>query len=560
MPFTTWVFLRRIGYQPSDRIKPRQCGKAAIFALGLLTLQGCGEKGPPVGTVGHVEGFAGAVVADEPRAVLVARDALSAGGNAVDAAVAMYFTLAVTLPSQAGLGGGGVCLVQDHKAKKTEALEFLAPLSQVQPSAKNVHPRPSAVPMAARGMAVLHGRYGRLRWEGLLTPAENLARFGNPVSRAFAADLALAGPALLEDSEARRLFARADGSPLREGDILTQLELAALISRVRQRGVGEMHLGQAAQNLAAAYTEAGGSLSVEDLRNAIPRWRETLKVKTSLETMHFPPLPSGGGFGAEIWSLLTMDRAYARANADEKAHVLAEAFARAFADRANWLRPDGQISISAVDLLSDARLKRLMAGYDSGRHAALPASAPFPVENPSGTGFAVFDKEGNAVVCSVGMYNLFGAGRIAPGTGVLLAAAPDRAGRGPIAVSPMLSVNHNVNEIRFAAAAAGGPTAFTALMQVAARAVLDRAPLAEAQASIRIHHGGQPDVALAEPGAGQDLIESLRRRGYDTAQAPMLGRVNALHCQQGLPPYPQSCEAVVDPRGMGLGLLVGAKQ
>src|SRR5262249_48757175 len=153
------------------------------------------------GLYGAVSGFAGAAVADEPRAAVIGRDVLGANGTAADAAVAMYFTLAVTLPSSAALGGGGICLAHDHEKKETLALDFLpraAPGGGV------------ALPGNARGMAALHARYGRLKWSQLVSPAENLAAAGTPASRALAREVATAGDKLLNDPEVARIFARPE--------------------------------------------------------------------------------------------------------------------------------------------------------------------------------------------------------------------------------------------------------------------------------------------------------------------------------------------------------------
>ena len=132
--------------------------------------------------------FFGGVATDEPRATLVGRDVLMAGGTAADAAVAIYFTLAVTYPSNASLGAGGACLVQDPDTDDTadtvRALEFLPGVAVGSASANPR--RATAVPAAVRGMFALYSRYGRLEWGRLVAPAENLARFGHPISRALA--------------------------------------------------------------------------------------------------------------------------------------------------------------------------------------------------------------------------------------------------------------------------------------------------------------------------------------------------------------------------------------
>ena len=157
-------------------------GRWIAAATALLAISACDavEK-RPVGTIGHINGFAGMVATDEPRAALVGRDVLSAGGTAADAATAMYFTLAVTYPSAASLGGGGSCIIHDTGTKKTEVMEFPAIASAMAGAV------PSAVPANPRGIFALHAKYGRLRYESLLSEPERLARNGTTVTRAHQA-------------------------------------------------------------------------------------------------------------------------------------------------------------------------------------------------------------------------------------------------------------------------------------------------------------------------------------------------------------------------------------
>lgn len=253
-----------------------------------LVTAGCdsaGDKAPP-GTVGHVKGFAGMVAADEPRAVLVAQDVLSAGGTAADAAIAAYFTMAVTLPSAASLGGQGSCVVHDPKSKRTEALDFLT--------------NGNVVPANPRGMYALHAKYGKLRWEGLLGPAESLARLGSPVSRAFANEMAADGARLLSDPEARRIFT-ANGRPVREGDMLSQLDLGATLSRIRSRGLGDFYGGAMAHELADKIQAMGGSASFEDMRGYNPEWRAAQTLEQGNDLLYVPPLPVAGNDMIQLW-------------------------------------------------------------------------------------------------------------------------------------------------------------------------------------------------------------------------------------------------------------------
>ncbi len=499
-------------------------------------------------------------MADEPRAALVGRDILSSGGTAADAAIAMYFTMAVTLPSRVGVAGGGVCVVHDPKAKKSESLEFLPAAPAETGSAA---PRPTAVPAMPRGMFALHAKYGKLRWEQLLGPAEGLARFGNPVSRALASDIALVAGPLLMDPASRAVFTSESGEAAKEGEPIKNVELAAFLSRLRIRGPADLYGGILSHEVIRAVKDAGGTLSIEDLRGVQARWREPLAVKFGNLTALFPPPPAAAGLvEAQMWSVLAEQKLYDKASAEERPHLLAETAMRAFAERARWMTPEGESSVSVIDLLGPGGTKRMMTGYTPSRHAKAeslsPAPADFP-ENPAAAGFAVADRNGQSVVCASTMNNLFGTGRVIPGIGALMAAVPGRAGRGPYQLGPMLVIAHNVHEFRFAAVASGGQAAPTSLMNVAAKALIEERPLVESVAAARIHHPGQPDTVFVEKTDSPARLETLAQRGYDVAEVESIGRVVAIHCPKGLPPNPETCQVAADPRGFGFGQGVGRK-
>ena len=208
---------------PPVRLLPRVLLAATLLVSGCDTMSNLknkvfGPSGPPEGQLGYVKGFLGGVAADEPRAALIARDVLSQGGNAADAAVALGFALSVTLPSRAGIGGGGGCVAFAAGGKSVnggvpEAVIFTAPAASGGPNAD----RPAAVPLLARGLYLLHVRYNHLPFESLIVPAEQMARFGTPVSRALAQDLAVVGGPLLADPAAAAIFGRG-GVPLAEGE------------------------------------------------------------------------------------------------------------------------------------------------------------------------------------------------------------------------------------------------------------------------------------------------------------------------------------------------------
>lgn len=540
------------GCAPETGDRPRRCQRilwiilaATALAGGLAACETAEEK--PSGIIGSVEGFAGAVVADEPRAALVGRDVLSAGGSAADAAVAMYFTLAVTLPSEAGLGGGGVCLIHDPKERKTEALEFLpvaAPDGKV------------ALPGNVRGMAALHARHGLLRWEQLLSTPEQLARFGTPMSRALAREAATAEDRLRGDPELREIFFAEDGTLLDEGDSLRQPNLAQVIGQIRQQGAGAFYVGPFANTLATAAQSIGAPLTTAALRETLPAFKETLRVPLGNHELHLPMPPAAGGLAeAELVGMLTREHDYADAPAAERAHLLAEASKRVFADRSRWMKPDGSSEEDPAAVLAAAHLDGLMDGYEPGR--ASPAlDAALRPENPWATGFVAVDRRGRAVACEMTMNDLFGAARVAPGTGVILAPAPNAAGAGATALGPMILANAPNGGFYFAAAASGGSTAITAKAAVLlAVAELDR-PLEEALAAKRTHHNGYPDAVFHEEGTPADVLNGLTERGHQVAEAGILGRVAAIWCPRALPSNPESCQAAADTRSSGLAVIL----
>jgi gamma-glutamyltranspeptidase/glutathione hydrolase len=353
-----------------------------------------GGGGPQPGQQGYVAGFLGGAVADEPRAALVGREVLSGGGSAADAAVAMGFALSVTLPSRAGLGGGGACLAYAADRKSAnggipEAVIF-TPTAPVAGSGGG--DRPAALPMMARGMFMLHARYGTLPFEGLVARAEQLARLGTPASRAFVRDLNLVSGPLLADPTARAVFSRG-GMPLTEGQSMVQPELAGTLSQIRISGVGDLYQGALARRIEDSSRQAGGPLSVADLRGALPVLSGALVAPYRNDKVAFLPPPADGGLAAAAaFTVLSRDP-----------NDYGGAAARGLATAARWRA--GGISAEAVLKADDLPQSGL---------PALPAS----------TSFGALDFSGNAVICAVTMDNLFGTGRALPGLGFLLAASP----------------------------------------------------------------------------------------------------------------------------------------
>jgi len=469
--------------------------KPLLLLAATLGLAACestreglfGAAAPSAGSQGFVRGFLGGVASEEPSATAVARAVLSAGGTAADAAAAAGFMLSVTLPSRAGLGGGGACVVYHPRRDAPEALIFMPGARQ---GGTETADRPAAVPMMARGLFALTTRMqGARPFEELIAPAEQMARFGAPASRALVADLAVVGSALLTDPNARAVFTRPDGTALRVGDTFTNTPLGGTLTAMRTQGVGDMHQGSFARRLTELVPAAGGgNMTLAELRAALPALGPAL-VREAGGGDRIGFLPVDGGLAAAA--------GYAALAAGQSAE---QSQARALAVAAAARSGQGS---NAEALLAQADLP-------TGSLPALPAS----------TALTVFDRQGGAVACIFTMNNLFGTGRMAPGTGMLLAAAPGLGAVQPPLAAAAIGWNPTLRAFRVAVAASG--------QQAAPMAVAG--PLA-AQLRRRL----EPIYAVVD-------------------NSPEPGRTQIAACPRYLPGRPQECQTVSDPRGLGVAL------
>lgn len=408
---------------PSRRLRPA----AALLLAGLLpacstidalTPSFVRTPATPLGTPGNVTGFLGGAAAEEPRAAIVAREILSAGGTAVDAAVAGALAMSVTLPSRAGLGGGGACLVFNAQRRDVQAILFPAGARATLPPGTD---RPAAIPLMARGLFLLHTRGGRLRFEQLVRPAEDLARLGTEISRVLADDLAVVATPLLADPNARRVFGAPGGGPLRAGERMTQLDLGATLAQLRSAGVGDLYQGPLSNRLEAASLIAGGGLTGPELREGLAQVMEPVQQAAGIDTVFFLPASSDGGAAT------------------------ATAFQAAFAGEAPFGSGGGAVGASA--------------------------------------GLVTLDPQGNAVSCAFSMNNLFGTGRVVPEIGILLAAAPNMGNVPPAPLAVALATSRNLRNFRAVAAGSGQQAAGIAAGAGLA-AALRRVPPAEFFASV----------------------------------------------------------------------------
>ncbi len=415
------------GFRPDPHYRPKRARerrgtllyKTITLSLASGLLAACGSDD----TFEVPEGFFGAVVAEEPRAALVARDALVAGGSAADAAVIAYFTLAATLPSSAGLTATGSCVVHDPATSSFQRLDFTARQSTDAPGG-------ISLPIGPRAMFALHARHGVRPFEELIIEAERVARFGEPVSRALAADLSGAEKRLQADSGASRVFLR-DGQPIAQGEPLVQLELAATLARLRSEGIGSLYSGQLASAWLADASRAGFDVDANRLRDALPQWTPVEGVTHANHRWGIAASTRANTRLAESTLGLILDGAsWKDGDADERAHLLAEALNRA------------TVFSATQKPIQEDEMDRAMTGYDGDRRGL---SAPLAqlarslgtdaAQHAGATAFFAIDRRGLSIGCSIGLGGAFGTGKLAPGLGILFAPA-EATRESPRAASP----------------------------------------------------------------------------------------------------------------------------
>ena len=241
---------------------------------------------------------------------------------------------------------------------------------------------------------------------------------------------------------------------------------------------------------------------------------------------------------------------------------LADASMRLTADRAQWMQPNGDANQPADALVSDQHVAQVMQGYQAGR-ATPVASLPFPAqrmpENPYAASVVAVDAEGLGIACNFTMNALFGAGRIAQGTGIILAPAPSDRGFGFTAMAPMIWANDNNGELYYVSAASGGMAGILAQAELFYAVTEEHIPLEAAMARSRVYHGADPDVAYFDVSGDDNPSGALSGAGYQVEQREALGRVNAIFCPRGTPSNPDTCQLRNDYRGNGLSTLVSGK-
>lgn len=509
------------------------------------------------------------VVSQEPLATDVGVAVLKSGGNAVDAAVAVAFALAVTHPSAGNIGGGGFILARfadgrtafidfRERAPASASRDMYLDASGQLTDQSRIGWRAAGVPGTVRGLEFAHGKYGRKRWADLVAPAVQLARKGVTLSYAEASSICGARKLLERFDESKRIFLKG-GPCFDAGEVLRQPELAATLDRIRKNGARDFYEGQTARILAEESARAGGTITLEDLKAYTVVERAPLTGKYRGYDIITAPPPSSGGLGMlQIMGMLEgTNYASHGAGSAMATHLVAETMRRYYADRAQYLGDPDFTRVPVRSLLDPRYLAGRRATIDPARATpsdAVSHGAPPPPESPETTHLNVVDEQGNAVALTYTINGSYGNGVTVPRLGFLLnnemddfAAKPGEPNMFGLVQGeanaieprkrPLSSMTPTIvvrdGKLFLVVGAPGGSRIITGVTQVVLNVIDFKMTVQEAIDQPRFHHQWRPDRLYLEKGFSPDTKLLLRRAGHEIEEITAVGSVEAIALDGG---------------------------
>jgi gamma-glutamyltranspeptidase / glutathione hydrolase len=465
---------------------------------------------------------------------------LRKGGNAVDAAVAVAFALAVVHPEAGNLGGGGYLLVRmaDGRAKLID-YGARAPMASRPGVFANTAEAATGyksmpVPGTPDGMAVAHKMFGKLPWKTVLEPARRLAKDGFPASQRMELILKLQVPVMKPYADSAKLFLHGGDQPLKQGELLKQPDLAATIARMQKAGGREFYEGETARRLAADIQANKGLITTDDLKQyqAIPRDPLTTTYR-GFPILTSAPSSSGGMAIIEMLNIIeNFEMPVGMEGSARHRHVIVEAMKRAFRDRLLYAGDPGYQEIPVAKLTSKEYAKELAAkiALDKATPSSDLGGLPKDVEALVGesedtTHFSIVDAEGNIISNTYTLSGFYGSQVVVKGTGVLMGniyGAFSNGGRKvlpaghrpPSTMTPTIVLDKD-KQAWFALGSPGGATIPNTLIEVMMNLIDFKMSLRDAIEFPRVHHQYLPDRIEAEPGAIPfEVAEKLRSLGH----------------------------------------------
>ena len=515
-----------------------------------------GQQLPPVQPVTAQNGM---VVAQESRAALIGAEVLKRGGNAVDAAVAVGFAMAVTYPRAGNIGGGGFMLIHLARKQQDIAIDYreTAPAATTRETFLNADGKADpaksrdqglgiGVPGTVAGLTHALEKYGsgKFKLSELIAPAIDLARHGYKVGDEFEDTGRSSIARMARWPSTAKLFLRPDGSLIACGTLLVQSDLAATLEAISKHGPRAFYEGPVADKISAAVREAGGLMTSDDLKNYKAVERPVLRGSyRGLRIVSMPPPSSGGVVLLEMLNVLEGFKL--KTDDPESTHLMVETMRYAYADRAHLLGDPDFVKAPIAGLLSKRYAATLRAKIDR-QHATpsdkIKAADPAGFEGDNTTHYSIVDRFGNAVANTYTLNLNYGVGLIAEGTGVLLNNELDDFAAAPGVPNSFGLVGYEANEpgpnkrplssmtptivLRngkpvIVTGSPGGSRIITAVLQVLLNVIDYRMTLAEAVQAPRIHHQWLPDETMVEGGVSPALIKALQARGHNVRVWPV---------------------------------------
>ena len=517
----------------------------------------------------------GIVASTNEVASRVGVEIMKRGGNAVDAAIAVGFALAVTHPAAGNLGGGGFMMIR-LKDGRTTAIDY----REMAPGAahrdvyldKNgnliegeggslVGYRAAGVPGTVRGMEFALRKYGsgKLTWAQLVEPARQLAGHGFVVTHSLAGSLYSNREYLEPYAETKRIYLKG-GQFYKEGELFRQRELAATFARLQRFGPNEFYEGETARLIVADMKRNNGLMTMDDLRGYVAKERTPVRGNyRGHEIISMPPPSSGGAVLIQMLNILEgFDLQKLEASSSDRYHLMAEAMRRAFADRAEYMGDADFVKVPIPGLIDKAYAAKLRATINTERastSAEVRAGRPAGYESDETTHFTVVDREGNAVSNTYTLNNSYGSAAVAKGTGILLndemddfaakpgtpnlygliqgernAVAPKKR---PLSAMTPTIVLRKDGSLWFTVGSPGGPTIINTVLCVITNVIDYEMNIQQAIDFPRIHHQWLPDELVGEPlGLSGDTQKALTARGHSLAKLRYLGDAEGIMIEE----------------------------
>ncbi len=508
----------------------------------------------------------GMVASQEALATRVGLRILRQGGNAVDAAAAVAFALAVTLPRAGNLGGGGFMIVHDAKSGETVAIDYreMAPASahrdmylDADGNAVSQLSRFTGlavgVPGTVAGMDLALKRYGTMSLEQVIQPAIKLAE-GLKVTPDLSNSLRGLEKRLKAWPSSAKIFFKEDGSHYAPGDTLVQADLAASLKQIAKKGPDAFYKGPIAKKIVAAVNEAGGDMKMKDMANYEAKVRKPVSGNyRGYEVLSMPPPSSGGTHIVQILNILEgYPIGFLGLNSAETIHLMAEAMKRAYADRSEYLGDSDFFDVPIEELTDKSYAEELRVSID--RFAAAPSAKIkpgdlAPYESGQTTHYSVVDKDGNAVSNTYTINFSYGSGLVAEGTGILLNNEMDDFSAKPGVPNAYGLIGGEANAIEpgkrplssmsptivmkdgkpfLVTGSPGGSRIITTVLQVIMNVIDHDLNIAEAMAAPRIHHQWLPDRLRIEEGLSPDTLRMLVAMGHELDLKRAMGSAQSI--------------------------------